>query len=191
MGKNKRGYNWKARTNTTGTIDNSETLKLASKVDLPNNANNIVNISSDFDGSNTLVLPSKKRKFKSHASNEPIGKILSKKKRKLLEKVVDRKKKREERGDLLEKLESVQADAALLDKMVSLSSVQTKGIIFYGISISRKIIIIFSIFYGKVVTGYFSISFEKIRLYTEILTQQVELQIIKKYHVSNFEKKNS
>ena len=120
MGKNRKGYNWKARTNIKGTVDNSETLKLASKIDLPN-------IASDFDGSNTLVLPSKKRKFKSQASNEPIGKILSKKKRKLLEKVVERKKKKEERGDLLEKLESVQADAALLDKMVSLSSVQTKG----------------------------------------------------------------
>ena len=126
MGKNKKGYNWKARTNTKGTIDNSETLKLASKIDLPNKAN-IVNNSTDFDGSNALVIPSKKRKFKSHASNEPIGKILSKKKRKLLEKVVERKKKKEERGDLLQKLESVQADTALLDKMVSLSSVQTKG----------------------------------------------------------------
>ena len=123
MGKNKKGYNWKARTNTKGTIDNSETLKLASKIDL----SNIVNNSTDFDGSNALVIPSKKRKFKSHASNEPIGKILSKKKRKLLEKVVERKKKKEERGDLLQKLESVQADTALLDKMVSLSSVQTKG----------------------------------------------------------------
>ena len=125
MGKNRKGYNWKARTNIKGTVDNSETLKLASKIDLPN-------IASDFDGSNTLVLPSKKRKFKSQASNEPIGKILSKKKRKLLEKVVERKKKKEERGDLLEKLESVQADAALLDKMVSLSSVQTKGKIFFN-----------------------------------------------------------
>ena len=130
MGKNRKGYNWKARTNIKGTVDNSETLKLASKIDLPN-------ITSDFDGSNTLVLPSKKRKFKSQASNEPIGKILSKKKRKLLEKVVERKKKKEERGDLLEKLESVQADAALLDKMVSLSSVQTKG---------RNVLIIISIF---------------------------------------------
>ena len=108
MGKNKKGYNWRARTNIKGVIDNSETVKLASKIDLPNlNSNNL-------DGSNTLVLPNKKRKFKSQHNNDHVGKILSKKKRKHLEKVVERKRKKEERGELLEKLEQVQADNALL-----------------------------------------------------------------------------
>ena len=123
MGKNKRGYNWKARQNVSGTVDNSETDKLATKIALPTHEYSV-----DTSDSNALVLPSKKRKFKADKDNEPVGRILSKKKRKHLEKVVDRRKKKEERSDLLEKLEKVQADSSLLSQMVSLSSIQTKGL---------------------------------------------------------------
>ena len=123
MGKNKRGYNWKARQNVSGTVDNSETDKLATKIALPTHEYSV-----DTSDSNALVLPSKKRKFKADKDNEPVGRILSKKKRKHLEKVVDRRKKKEERSDLLEKLEKVQADSSLLNQMVSLSSIQTKGL---------------------------------------------------------------
>ena len=122
MGKNKKGYNWRARQNVSGNVDNTETLKLSSKVDLPTN-----DYSVDTSDSNALVLPSKKRKFKAD-KEEAVGRILSKKKRKHLEKIVERRKKKEERGELLEKLEKVQADNDLLSKMVSLSSVQTKGL---------------------------------------------------------------
>ena len=123
MGKNKRGYNWKARQHVSGTVDNSETDKLATKIALPTHEYFV-----DTSDSNALVLPSKKRKFKADKDSEPVGRILSKKKRKHLEKVVDRRKKKEERSDLLEKLEKVQADQELLSKMVSLSSIQTKGL---------------------------------------------------------------
>ena len=122
MGKNKKGYNWRARQNVSGNIDNSETIKLAGQIDLKEQN------SVDIDGSNTLVLPSKKRKFKATSDSQPIGKILSKKKRKHLEKIVERKKKKEEREELVEKLQKVQADNELLSKMVSISSVQTKGL---------------------------------------------------------------
>ena len=121
MGKSKRGYNWKARQNVSGNIDNTETVKLASKIDISDQQN------VDVEGSNTLVLPSKKRKFKAASENQPVGKILSKKKRKYLEKIVERKKKKEEREELVEKLQKVQADSDLLNKMVSISAVQTKG----------------------------------------------------------------
>ena len=56
--------------------------------------------------------------------------------------------------------------------------------------ISRNIDMIFSKFYGKV--GFFSISFEKITFYTEILTWKVELWIFshfslkKKHHKTTF-----
>ena len=92
MGRNKKGYNWRARTNVKGAIDNTETIKLATKVELP--TNNLDSSTCNVESSNALVLPSKKRKFKSKAENEPVGRILSKKKRKLLEKVVERKKKK-------------------------------------------------------------------------------------------------
>merc|ERR1712149_91739 len=76
MGKNKKGYNWRARQNVSGNIDNSDTIKLASKIDVDDQQK------VDIDSSNALVLPSKKRKFKATADTQPIGKILSKKKRK-------------------------------------------------------------------------------------------------------------
>ena len=122
MGRNKKGYNWRARQNVSGNIDNSDTIKLASKIDV-NDQQKV-----DIDSSNALVLPSKKRKFKATADTQPIGKILSKKKRKHLEKIVERKKKKEEREELVEKLQKVQADSELLNKMVSISAVQTKGL---------------------------------------------------------------
>ena len=123
MGKTKKGFNWRARQNVSGSIDTSETIKLNAKI-----GNQSDEKTFDDKDSNVLVLPSKKRKFKASSENEPVGKILSKKKRKHLEKVVERKKKKEERGELLEKLGKVQADSKLLEKMVSLSSVQTKGL---------------------------------------------------------------
>jgi ATP-dependent RNA helicase DHX37/DHR1 len=123
MGKSKKGYNWRARQIAAGTLDNSETVKLSAKIDLNDDQQNV-----DVDCSNTLALPSKKRKFKAASENQPIGKILSKKKRKHLEKVVDRKKKKEEREELVEKLQQVQGDPELLKKMVSISAVQTKGL---------------------------------------------------------------
>jgi ATP-dependent RNA helicase DHX37/DHR1 len=126
MGRQKRGYNSQARTNVSGSVDNSETLKLATKIEgLPNHQDE--KMEQSLETSNALVLPSKKRKFKAEKS-ENVGKILSRKRRKYLEKVVEKKKKKEERGDLLKKLAEVQADPKMLDRLVSLSSVQTKGL---------------------------------------------------------------
>ncbi len=125
MGRNKKGYNWKARSNQSGKIDDTESKKLAGKVEIPSSLNDS---NADNSGSNALVLPSKKRKFKADPNSGPVGRILSKKRRKHLEKIIDRKKKKEERGDLLAKLEQVQVDDKVLQHMTSLSSVQTKGL---------------------------------------------------------------
>lgn len=48
-----------------------------------------------YDSSNALVLPSKKRKTKIKESKKQDTKILSRKHRKLLEKVVEKKQKKE------------------------------------------------------------------------------------------------
>ena len=47
-----------------------------------------------YDDSNLLVLPSKKRKTKLNCEKEQTAKKLSKKQRKRLEQVIDRKKKK-------------------------------------------------------------------------------------------------
>ena len=77
--------------------------------------------STAYAGSNALALPQQKLKFKK-ADVAVVGKILSKKQRKRLEKIVDVKKKKEERSSLLEALQSVQASS--LAGLESLSSVQ-------------------------------------------------------------------
>ena len=46
----------------------------------------------------------------------------------MLERIVDQKRKKEKRGELLQMLESVKADDAELRQMTSLSAIQTKGI---------------------------------------------------------------
>ena len=46
----------------------------------------------------------------------------------MLERIVNQKKKKEQRGELLQMLESVKADDDELRKMTSLSAIQTKGI---------------------------------------------------------------
>lgn len=46
----------------------------------------------------------------------------------MLERIVDQKKKKEQRGELLQMLESVKADDDELRQMTSLSTIQTKGI---------------------------------------------------------------
>ena len=123
MGKNKKGFNWKARQQNERAIDDTHTRVLNAKV-------NILEKSQEkgYDDSNALVLPSNKRMSKKCKSNEPIGKILSKRRRRHLEKVVEKKKKKVERNDLLSKLESVKVPEDVLSKLTSLSEVQTKGL---------------------------------------------------------------
>ena len=81
MGKNKKGFNWKARQQNDRAIDNSQTQKLNSQIKLSEASEG-----KGYDDSNALVLPSEKRKSKKVKGNEPVGKILSKRRRKYLEK---------------------------------------------------------------------------------------------------------
>merc|ERR1719342_2039009 len=120
MGKQKKGFNWKAREQG-GVIDTSEVIRLKEKVNLTG----VNQDSAGYGGTNALALPQNKLKFKK-AEATIVGKILSKKQRKRLEKIVDVKKKKEERSSLLEALQAVQVSS--LAGLESLSSVQTKGV---------------------------------------------------------------
>ena len=51
-------------------------------------------MNTNFSGSNSYILPAKKLKFKKSKEVQHIGRILSKKQRKRLEKIVDVKKKK-------------------------------------------------------------------------------------------------
>ena len=123
MGKHKQGFNWKARQKDERAIDDTQTRLLVGKVDVLEK-----NKEKGYDDSNALVLPSKKRSSKKSKINQPTAKLLSKKRRKHLEKVVDKKKKKAERSDLLSKLENVKANDNVLGKLTSISEMQTKGL---------------------------------------------------------------
>lgn len=71
-------------------------------------------------------MPAKGNKFKVDRNLSVVGKILSRKQKKRLEQIVDKKKKKEGRAELIEALTSVQISS--LEGYESLSSVQTKGV---------------------------------------------------------------
>ncbi|KAG7212083.1 hypothetical protein KM043_012436 [Ampulex compressa] len=115
----RKGFNWKARSLPEVEIDNSATKKIA--VDIQHRADN-------YDSCNTLVLPSQKRKTKTKNKGVTTTRLLSKKRRKQLEKVVERKQKKLRRATLLEELSKVQASQEELKQYMSLTALQTKGL---------------------------------------------------------------
>jgi ATP-dependent RNA helicase DHX37/DHR1 len=79
--------------------------------------------SQGYGESNQFVLPSAKRKFIKEKEVQ-VSRILSKRQRKNLEKIIDKKKKKSERGQLIEKLQSVQVPDTELALLTSLSTIQ-------------------------------------------------------------------
>ncbi|KAK2584403.1 hypothetical protein KPH14_006785 [Odynerus spinipes] len=115
----KKGYNWKARHIPEVEIDNSETKKIP--LDIKHREDN-------YDSCNALVLPNQKRSTKNKEKKVTVTRILSKKRRKHLEKIVEKKKKKLQRSTLLEELAKVQAPQEELKKYISLTTFQTKGL---------------------------------------------------------------
>ncbi|XP_015512446.2 probable ATP-dependent RNA helicase kurz isoform X1 [Neodiprion lecontei] len=115
----KKGYNWKARKVTQIEIDDTLTKKIA--VDIGSQR-------ESYDQCNALVIPSQKRKTKSKDKKITTTRLLSKKRRKELEKVVDRKRKKANRATLLDKLAKVQVSEEELKQYTTLAAVQTRGL---------------------------------------------------------------
>ncbi|KAG8224605.1 hypothetical protein J437_LFUL009178 [Ladona fulva] len=122
MGKNKKGYNWKSRQVVKTEIDDSNTKKISLELEESKFGK------EKYDECNALVLPAEKRTTKKTKQKETFTRILSKKQRKRLEKVLDQKKKKQNRAALLEALSEVRATPEVIDKMTSLASIQTKGL---------------------------------------------------------------
>ncbi|XP_060532993.1 probable ATP-dependent RNA helicase kurz isoform X2 [Cylas formicarius] len=114
----KKKFNWKARRIVNTVIDESSMKNIHIDLD----------VRGHYDQSNQLVLPSAKRKTKIKDDKPKSTRILSSKHRKRLEKIVDKKKKKENRASLLESLQKVQASSEELSQLTSIVSVQTKGL---------------------------------------------------------------
>ncbi|XP_058129557.1 probable ATP-dependent RNA helicase kurz [Anopheles ziemanni] len=117
----KRRFNEKGRRQVETIVDDSETKKI--KLEFAADQEYGVE-----DNANVLVLPSKKRATKIKSDKAVVTKILSKKQRKRLEKIVDQKKKKENRSNLIASLIQVQATKEELSGYRKLSDVQTKGL---------------------------------------------------------------
>ncbi|KAI0211448.1 putative ATP-dependent RNA helicase DHX37 [Lamellibrachia satsuma] len=113
-----RKHNWKARQRVETTIDPSEEKKL--KVEIGGLR------LQGYDDCNLLVLPSKKRKTKVTVQGGPVQKLLSKKQRKHLEKILDQKRKKLKRAELLESLKDHQASPQEMSLFTSTSQMQTR-----------------------------------------------------------------
>ncbi|RZF33162.1 hypothetical protein LSTR_LSTR004848 [Laodelphax striatellus] len=125
MGKLQKGYNWKARQ-PGNLIDLKSKETELKKVDIELGENG----RSSYDASNALALlpKSKKEKKKTKTALKPTVKFISKKRRKELEKILERKTKKENRSNLYAALAEVQAPDEVINQLMSITSVQTKGV---------------------------------------------------------------
>ncbi|CAH2238891.1 jg13699 [Pararge aegeria aegeria] len=116
----RKRYNAKARQVVKTSIDDSKTNEIKLDIDTKEYGST--------DTSNLLVLPSKKRKTNLIAEKKEKTRFLSKAQRKRFEKIVDKKKKKENRAALLESLSLVQATPEEVNQLTTISSVQTLGL---------------------------------------------------------------
>ncbi|KAK8788043.1 hypothetical protein V5799_022184 [Amblyomma americanum] len=122
MGRSRRKYNVKARSSEHTTPTDQQR---------PPEVEVELNVRQDkYDSSNALILPSKKieKKEVGKASNIKVATKLSKKKRKQLEKILEKKNKKLNRAHLLEELQKSQASQKELSMLISTSAMQTKGL---------------------------------------------------------------
>uniref|UniRef100_A0A0N7Z9S6 RNA helicase n=1 Tax=Scylla olivacea TaxID=85551 RepID=A0A0N7Z9S6_SCYOL len=114
MGRSRLKY----KPKPTVVTDDSEAKRIKVEIDS----------TEKYDESNALVLPSAKRATKKlrDKSAGPV-KLLSKKKRKHLEKIVEQKEKKAKRADLLAALQEVKAKPQDLAKLTQLQETQTLG----------------------------------------------------------------
>ena len=108
MGKDKKGFNWRARSQLSGEVDLSQAKLLEAKLENGGKQNRKSGGRGGFEGSNALIMPASGNKFKVSKDVPIVGKILSRKQKKRLEQIVEKKKKKEGRAELLAALKSVQ-----------------------------------------------------------------------------------
>ncbi|XP_041347782.1 probable ATP-dependent RNA helicase DHX37 [Gigantopelta aegis] len=122
MGKNKQGFNWKARQQGQTVVDHSDEkkIKLDSTYVIDKTA------VSGYDESNSLVLPSRKRKTEKKKEVVHHVKKLSKKERKTLEKVLEKREKKSKRAQILESLSEVQATSEEMKLFTSITEMHSQ-----------------------------------------------------------------
>uniref|UniRef100_H3AXC2 DEAH-box helicase 37 n=2 Tax=Latimeria chalumnae TaxID=7897 RepID=H3AXC2_LATCH len=121
MGKLRKRYNWKSRVQVKTVEEKSEKDEDKVQIELEG-----AETLKGVDESNPLFLPAKKAKRKKLTANTgPQKKPLSKKQKKHLEKILEQKKKKTERAEILNKLNEVQASEAEMKLLYTTSKLGT------------------------------------------------------------------
>ncbi|KAM4707584.1 putative ATP-dependent RNA helicase DHX37 isoform 1-T2 [Discoglossus pictus] len=116
MGKMRKRHNWKARQQVQTQGDESAEPQQHVQVELEG-AEQLKGV----DESNALVLPAKKAKRKKINDSGSLKKPLSRKQKKLLQKVLEQKEKKNQRADILSKLSEVQVSEKELSLLYTTS----------------------------------------------------------------------
>ncbi|XP_029475809.1 probable ATP-dependent RNA helicase DHX37 isoform X2 [Rhinatrema bivittatum] len=119
MGKLRKRHNWKARQVQTAE-QKSEEPSVQVQIELKDEE-----ILKGVDESNALVLPAKKTQKREIESTRPERKPLSKKQKKVLQKVLEQKEKKSQRAEILTKLSEVQASEDELKLLYTTSRLGT------------------------------------------------------------------
>ncbi|XP_053938629.1 probable ATP-dependent RNA helicase DHX37 isoform X2 [Cuculus canorus] len=121
MGRLRRRHNWKARAPAGPSAPPPELPPELPPLELGDEAT-----LKGIDGSNALVLPAKRAKKKKVACvAQKQKKPLSKKQKKILQKVLEQKEKKKQRAELLSKLNEVQASEAEMKLLLTTSKLGT------------------------------------------------------------------
>ncbi|XP_030075313.1 putative ATP-dependent RNA helicase DHX37 [Microcaecilia unicolor] len=120
MGKLRKRHNWKARQQVQMTEQKSEEIADQVQIELKDEE-----IPKGVDKSNALVLPAKKPQRRKIESTRPGKKPLSKKQKKVLQKVLEQKEKKIQRAEILSKLSEVQASEEELKLLYTTSKLGT------------------------------------------------------------------
>ncbi|XP_053557822.1 probable ATP-dependent RNA helicase DHX37 [Bombina bombina] len=120
MGRLRKRHNWKARQQVQ-TTEIKTTSDHQEHVEVELGAEQLKGV----DESNALILPSKKAKRKKVIDSGTGKKPLSRKQKKVLQKILEQKEKKNQRSDILSKLSEVQASEKELSLLYTTSKIGT------------------------------------------------------------------
>ncbi|KAE8634950.1 hypothetical protein XENTR_v10002484 [Xenopus tropicalis] len=125
MGKMRKRHNWKARQQVKSTEEEASGDQEHLQLELEGSEQ-----LKGVDESNALVLPGKKSKRKKINESGPTKKPLSRKQKKVLQKVLEQKEKKSKRAELLSKLVESQASEKELNLLYTTSKLGTGDRLF-------------------------------------------------------------
>ncbi|OCT98359.1 hypothetical protein XELAEV_18010591mg [Xenopus laevis] len=125
MGKMRKWHNWKARQQVKSTEETTSGEQEHLQLELQGSEQ-----LKGVDESNALVLPGKKSKRKIISETGPTKKPLSRKQKKVLQKVLEQKEKKSKRAELLSKLSEIQVSEKELSLLYTTSKLGTGDRLF-------------------------------------------------------------